>query len=87
MSWHREDIRAAIRKKDETLSSLARKNNIPESTMRNALSKPVKSAELVIASFLEKPLHELWPTRWDKNNKRIYPRYAKNTTSFESCVK
>lgn len=87
MNWHREDIRAAIRKKDETLSSLGRKNNIPESTMRNALSKPVKSAELVIAAFLGKSLHELWPNRWDEDNKRIYPRYAKNTTSFENCVK
>jgi Ner family transcriptional regulator len=81
MSMHKEDIKAAIRKKGETLSSLARKNEKPESTLRNALQKPVKCAELIIASFLEKNPHELWPDRWDENGQRIRPRYAKNSTA------
>lgn len=75
-NWHKEDIKAAIRKRGKTLSDLARDNNLPESTVRNAVTRPVKSGEIVIAKFLSVPLYELWPDRWTTAGDRIRPRYA-----------
>lgn len=73
--WDKHAIKAAIYRKGKTLASLAKDNKMPEPTLRSALNKPCKSAELIIAAFLEKPLFELFPERWTKENQRIYPRY------------
>ncbi|ERE11443.1 MULTISPECIES: helix-turn-helix domain-containing protein [Chromobacteriaceae] len=74
--WHKEDIKAAIRKKGTTMSDLARQRDLPPSTIRNALARPVFSGEVAIAEFLGIPLHELWPERWTQEGRRIRPRYA-----------
>lgn len=87
MSWHKEDIKAEIYKRGATMSSLARAHKVPESTVRNALSKPVKSAELIISRFLNIPLHELWPSRWTETGQRIRPRYTKHSTAHGVCAK
>lgn len=75
--WDKHEIKAAIARKGYSLTALAKSYGIPAQTVRNALDKPSKSGELVIAKFLDKPLHELFPERWTANNKRIYPRYSK----------
>ena len=75
--WDRHAIKAAIYRKGKTLSDLARDNGLPEPTLRSALIKPTKNAELVISQFLEVPLHELFPDRWTEESKRIYPRTQK----------
>jgi Ner family transcriptional regulator len=74
--WHKEDIKAEIRKRGLTLADLARGHDVAESTVRDALNRPLKRGELIIASFLCKPLHELWPERWTADGQRIRPRYA-----------
>ncbi|WP_083370021.1 helix-turn-helix domain-containing protein [Chromobacterium sphagni] len=74
--WHKEDIKAAIRKRGTTMSALARQQDLPPSTIRNALARPVLSGEVVIAEFLGVPPHELWPERWTREGRRIRPRYA-----------
>ena len=79
-TWHKEDIKAAVRKLGKTLSDLARDNGLPESTVRNALSRPLKSGEIAIAEFLSVPLYELWPDRWTPDSHRICPRYAHKYT-------
>ena len=74
--WDKHAIKAAIYRKVKTLADLAHDNAMPETTLRSALIKPCKSAELVIAKFLGEPLYVLFPERWTSNNKRIYPRYS-----------
>lgn len=74
--WHKEDIKAAIRKRGVTLAALAKTNGLPSSTVRNALGRPVYAGELVISKFLGIPAHELWPDRWTPDGRRIRPRYA-----------
>lgn len=74
--WHKEDIKAAIRKRGITMNELARERGLPPSTVRNALARPVFSGELAIAKFLGVPPHELWPDRWTPDGRRIRPRYA-----------
>lgn len=81
--WHPEDIKAAVRKKGETLASLARKKELSDSCTRNALRVPLPSGERAISEFLGIPLFELWPDRWTQKGERIRPRYAhKLTTSI-----
>lgn len=76
VGWHREDIKAAIRKRGSTMNDLAKERGLPPSTVRNALSRPAYSGELAISDFLGVPAHELWPTRWTPEGRRIRPRYA-----------
>lgn len=74
--WHREDIKAAIRKRGTTMNDLARERGLRPSTVRNALSRPVFSGEVAISEFLGVAAHELWPDRWTPDGRRIRPRYA-----------
>lgn len=74
--WHREDIKAAIRKRGTTMNALAHERGLRPSTVRNALSRPVFSGEIAIAEFLGVAAHELWPDRWTPDGRRIRPRYA-----------
>lgn len=74
--WHKEDIKAAIRKRGTTMNALASDRGLKPSTVRNALIRPVFSGEVAIAEFLGIPAHELWPDRWTPDGRRIRPRYA-----------
>lgn len=69
--WHPADITAAIRKRGKTLTALALENGLSESACRKALILKYAKAELVIARFINIPVHELWPDRWDGDGKRI----------------
>lgn len=81
--WDKHEIKAEIARKGHTLTSLAASYDMPPQTVRNALIKPSKSGELIIAKFLEMPVHQLFPDRWTKDNKRIYPRYNNKQASGE----
>lgn len=74
--WHKEDIKAAIRKRGKTMTQLAYESALNESTVRNALVRPVLAGEQAISAFLGIPAHELWPERWTIDGRRIRPRYA-----------
>lgn len=74
--WDKYSIKAEIERRGKSLAQLAKDNNLPAQTVRNALCHPSKRGELIISKFLGKPLHELFPDRWTKDNKRVYPRYS-----------
>ncbi|PVX80019.1 helix-turn-helix domain-containing protein [Paraburkholderia unamae] len=82
--WHKEDIKAAIRKRGITMNALALKCALPASTVRNALVRPVFSGEVAIAEFLQVPPHELWPDRWTADGRRIRPRYAQKYSGSDT---
>jgi len=77
---HREDIKAEIRKKGVTLKDLSLANGLSASAVRNALDRPIPRADLVIAKFIDRKLHELWPDRYDQFDVRI-------KSSSNSCNK
>lgn len=62
--WHRELIKAEVRMRGETLTSLALKNDLTEDACRDALRTRRPEAEGVIASFINVPASELWPDRY-----------------------
>ena len=75
---HPEDIKAAIRKKDSSLTSLALANGLCESACRAALRRSQPAAELVISKFLGVPLHKLWPDRYDRTGSRRASRHVRD---------
>lgn len=71
---HPEDIKAAIRKKGATLSSLGKRHGIERRLMSIALTRPHRAAEEVIAEFLQIPAHHIWPSRYHPDGKRLRPQ-------------
>jgi Ner family transcriptional regulator len=72
--WHKEDIKAAIRKKGVTLLDLDALNGFPPSTCANALLRPSFSAELAIAEFLGVSPRQIWPARYTDEGTYKHPR-------------
>lgn len=71
---HREDIKAAVRKTGTTLKEIALKGGLSESACRKALDVPSPRAEALIAAHLKRPLHCLWPDRYDKRGGRRFTK-------------
>ncbi|MCB1472663.1 MAG: helix-turn-helix domain-containing protein [Rhodobiaceae bacterium] len=59
--WHRADIIAALHKRGQNLTSLARANGYGDSTLRASLCYPAKTPNRIIAEFLGEGLHAIWP--------------------------
>jgi len=64
---HPEDIKAAIRKRGETLQGLARRNHYSETYLRRTLLKPMPRGEKIISDFLGIAPWRIWPDRYERN--------------------
>jgi Ner family transcriptional regulator len=64
--WHREDIKAALRKKHGSLERLSVSWGYHKSTVAVALNpgSSIPTVERRIAEELGHPPHTLWPDRW-----------------------
>lgn len=64
--WHREDIKAELRKRLGPISVLSRAWGYGQSAITNTLLRPDYSPaiELRIAEALGQHPHTLWPDRW-----------------------
>lgn len=82
--WHREDIKAAIRKRGTTVTQLALDNGLSDSACRVALVRPSPAGESVIASFLGVPLQVLWPDRYDPYGRRLATRNVRDQSNHDS---
>ena len=69
--WHAEDVKAAVRKKGETLSGLARKFHFSDSYLRSALIRPMPRGEAIIARFLGVKPQTIWPQRYDARGRPL----------------
>lgn len=68
---HAEDIKAAIRKKEVTISELAIAIGSRASVISRALREPVSErVERQVAEFIGRKPHEVWPDRFDRNGER-----------------
>lgn len=81
--WHREDIKAAVRKRGTTMTKLATDHGLSDSACRIALIRPAPSGESVIASFLGVPLQVLWPDRYDPYGRRLATRNVRDKDKHE----
>lgn len=72
--WHREDIKAAVRKRGITLERLAEDNGLDKRECSLALLRPSYAAEMVIAEFLGVSPREIWPQRYDADGTYRHPK-------------
>lgn len=64
--WHREEIKAALRKRHGTLEHLSTRWGYHKATVAIALGgrEYLPAVERRIAAELGQPPHTLWPDRW-----------------------
>ena len=65
--WHREDIKAAIRKSGLTMSELSRRHGFEASAVRQTLGRPWPGVEAVIAGHLGMSPQVIWPSRYGEH--------------------
>jgi len=66
--WHKEDIKAAIRKTGTTLRGLARSNGYRSvDSVNQALFHPYPKAERIIAVAIGVAPETIWPSRYQFN--------------------
>ena len=70
---HPADIQAEVKKRGTNMTQLAISWGFPESAIRCALIRPSPRIDPLIAKYLNKPLHVVFPDRYDHENIRIYP--------------
>lgn len=75
---HPADIQAEVKKRGTNMTQLAISWGLSESAIRCALIRPSPRVDPLIARFLNKPLHVVFPDRYDHENIRIYPVSNKN---------
>lgn len=70
--WHPEDIKAAVRKRGQTLAGIARMSGVAKQTLSACLaSRASERGDRVIAKFLGLNPQEIWPSRYRKNGERL----------------
>jgi len=74
--WHREDIKAEVRKRGSTLAELAKNAGLAPASLSYALAKRHPRANRTIAEFIRVPLHELWPAFYPPPRPEATPERA-----------
>ena len=70
--WHPEEVKSAVRMRGTTLAQLAREAGLPKQLLSMCLQARVsEKGDQVIAAFLGKQPHEIWPSRYNKRGARI----------------
>lgn len=70
-SWHREDIKAAVRKRGGTLRGLALENSLSPTTMSRSFRVRMPTYNGVVSEFLGLSVAELWPHWYSADGKPI----------------
>lgn len=76
--WHPEDIKSAVRKRNITLSDVARGADLHPNALRLALTFPREQAERAIAAALEIDPKVIWPSRYNADGSRKRPQPSEN---------
>ena len=76
--WHREDIKAAIRKRGVSLEQLSLDAGLSACACSMALLRPHFGAELAISELLGLSPRQIWPHRYDSDGAYRYPRSRKH---------
>ena len=76
---HKEDIKAAIRKKGETLYSLSRKAGLSKHAIAVSFEQPIPAAHKAVSKFLNIPVQEIWPQWYDADGNRKTSHSSKHS--------
>lgn len=84
-AWDKHKIFAEINRRGHTLKSLSVQGGLHPNSCSNSMFKPFPKADLVISQFLNVPLCELWPDRYDARGNRLSSK--KNGSRFARHLK
>jgi Ner family transcriptional regulator len=87
--WHREDIKAAVRKSGATLRSLSLAAGYDKTAACVALSQPWPALEGVIARHLGVHPMTIWPSRYDTTGNPkagVFAAYRKSIRSRRAAA-
>ncbi len=75
------DIKHALAQKGKSYADVDRQFGLPESTASNSAKKSQSPAgEVAIAAVLGIKPSKIWPSRYDRNGKRLIPQPSANYT-------
>lgn len=77
---HAEDVKAAVRRTGISLRELGRRTNTLGDTLSKCLYVPCPKGNRVIAKYLDRPLHQIWPEWYDRTGDRL-PSTQRKTSS------
>lgn len=80
LNTHREDVKAAVRRTGITLSELALRHGVKPSTVRASLRRPIPAGNRIVAAYLGKSVHELWPEWFDADGVRLCRPYRRKAS-------
>jgi Ner family transcriptional regulator len=63
--WHREDIKAAVRRTGLSMEALARRHGLARSSCAFTLIRPWPRVQAIIADHLGITPQVIWPSRYD----------------------
>ncbi len=69
--FHREDIKAMVRKRGSTLRRISLEAGLYKEAASFCLVNPLIRANRAVSEFLQIPLHVLWPEWFDAQGRRI----------------
>lgn len=69
--WHQQDIQAEIRKRGSTLAELSRQHGLNRGTLQTVFYKRYPKGQAIVADFIGRTLHELWPNWYGPDNEPL----------------
>lgn len=86
MDWHKEDVKAEIRKRGSTMASLARKNGYKNPrTFSNVFAARYPKVERIIAEFLGVTPDVIWPSRYQSQAIGIPPSKPASLEAYQKA--
>ncbi len=87
----RKQVTNLLRDHDISLRALSISTGRAPSTLANALDRPFKEGELIIAQVLNLEVEQIWPERWEKRrkkeeNKQRINEFVKNINEYAAGI-
>lgn len=70
-NWDRHSIKAELHRRGMTLTRLAEINGLNPKTFRSVWARTHRKTEAAIATFLDIPVEDLFPTRYPVRTSRL----------------
>lgn len=75
---HPEDLKAELRKKFGSLQRFEEGAGLRQKSVAAGLRRPYEEVERAVAEALNRPAHEIWPSRYAANGTRLNPQPVRN---------
>lgn len=70
-NWHREDVKAAVRKTGIFMRDLALRYGLNPAILSHCLWRPIPAGNYAIAVHLDRSVHDIWPEWYGPDGERL----------------